>query len=209
MNAAQGPGPAPPAMNNSAQPFTEPPLFRLRLVGLCVFTCISLAVLSIFGLTIPAVMGRFLLGLITGSARLHELYTILTGLYILWLITRIISFIRSLLPFNIHNLLTRLKTYSILCARVMICTFLLIGYVPFMIGLASELGKLSLFSSFLARDSFHDCQSIFVSFSFNHTIKHFNRSNSSSHTTSRLDYWFTKYKDCNRYAESCLFKISS
>ncbi|CAF5074398.1 unnamed protein product, partial [Rotaria socialis] len=34
---------------------------------------------------------------------------------------------------------TRLKSYSILCMRVLLCTFCVIGYVPFMIGLASEL----------------------------------------------------------------------
>jgi hypothetical protein len=135
------PAPAAPVAIVASQPFVEPPLFRLRLCGLCVFTCVSVTFLSILGLTIPAAIGRGLLGLVTGSARLHELYTILTGLYILWLITRIISFIRSLLPFDIHNILNRLKTYSILCTRVLLCTFLLIGYVPFMIGLASELGK--------------------------------------------------------------------
>lgn len=124
------------------QPFTEPSLFRVRLVGLCIFTCISLTLLSILGLTIPAAIGRYLLGLITGSAKLHELYTILTGLYILWLITRIIAFIRSLLPFDINNILSRLKTYSILCMRVVLCTFCVIGYVPFMIGLVSELGEI-------------------------------------------------------------------
>jgi hypothetical protein len=123
------------------QPFIEPAFFRLRLFGLCLFTCFSLSLLSILGLTAPATIGRSLLGLITGSARLHELYTILTGLYILWLITRIISFIRSLLPFDVHNMLTRLKTYSILCIRVILCTFCVIGYVPFMIGLGSELGR--------------------------------------------------------------------
>lgn len=136
------PLPAPPVQTNSSQSFIEPSLFRLRLVGLCLFTCLSLTFLSILGLTIPATVGRYLLGFITGSARLHELYTILTGLYILWLITRIIFFIRSLLPFDIRNLLTRLKSYTILCVRVILCTFCVIGYVPFMIGLASELGKI-------------------------------------------------------------------
>ncbi|CAF1190331.1 unnamed protein product [Adineta steineri] len=129
----------PTTPSSSAQTFIEPTFFRLRLVGLCLFTCLSLAILSILGLTIPATIGRCLLGLVTGSAKLHELYTILTGLYILWLISRIIFFIRSLLPFDINNILTRLKSYSILCLRVVMCTFCVIGYVPFMIGLASEL----------------------------------------------------------------------
>jgi len=133
---------APTPSSSTSQAFIEPPFFRLRLAGLCSFTCLSLTILSILGLTIPATIGRCLLGLITGSAKLHELYTILTGLYILWLISRIIFFIRSLLPFDINNILTRLKSYSILCMRVIFCTFCVIGYVPFMIGLASELGKI-------------------------------------------------------------------
>jgi hypothetical protein len=136
------PPPPPPPTLSSSQPFIEPSFFRLRLAGLCLFTCLSLTFLSILGLTIPATIGRYLLGLVTGSARLHELYTILTGLYILWLITRIIFFIRSLLPFDIKNILTRLKSYSILCLRVVLCTSCVIGYVPFMIGLASELGNI-------------------------------------------------------------------
>jgi E3 ubiquitin-protein ligase MARCH6 len=135
------PPPPPIPTNSSSQAFIEPSFFRFRLFGLCLFTCLSLTFLSILGLTIPATIGRHLLGFITGSARLHELYTILTGLYILWLISRIIFFIRSLLPFDINNMLTRLKSYSILCLRVILCTFCVIGYVPFMIGLASELGK--------------------------------------------------------------------
>ena len=138
------PAPAPPAVtNSSSQSFIEPSFFRFRLFGLCLFTCLSLTLLSIIGLTIPATIGRYLLSFITGSARLHELYTILTGLYILWLISRIIFFIRSLLPFDINNMLIRLKSYSILCIRVLLCTFCVIGYVPFMIGLASELGRIA------------------------------------------------------------------
>ncbi|UJR28527.1 hypothetical protein I4U23_009764 [Adineta vaga] len=128
-----------PSSSLSTFTFIEPSLFRLRLAGLCLFTCLSLTFLSILGLTIPATIGRSLLGLLTGTARLHELYTILTGLYILWLISRTIFFIRSLLPFDINNIIERLKTYSILCLRVLLCTFCVIGYVPFMIGLASEL----------------------------------------------------------------------
>jgi hypothetical protein len=140
------PPPPPPVQTTSvSQSFIEPSFFRFRLFGLCLFTCLSLTILSILGLTIPATIGRYLLGFITGSARLHELYTILTGLYILWLITRIIFFIRSLLPFDINNILTRLRSYTILCMRVILCTFCLIGYVPFMIGLASELGKIIVF----------------------------------------------------------------
>ena len=140
---AQMPPPPPPTTTTTTiQPFIEPSFFRFRLVGLCVFTCLSLTFLSILGLTIPATIGRVLLGFLTGSARLHELYTILTGLYIVWLITRIIFFIQSLLPFDINNILIRLKSYSILCLRVILCTFCVIGYVPFMIGLASELGRL-------------------------------------------------------------------
>lgn len=144
---ALGPAPAAQAVAPNptvAQPYTEPSWFRLRLAGLFIFTCFSLTILSIFGLTIPAVIGRSLLGVITGSAKLHELYTILSGLYVLWLITRIIAFIRSLLPFDLQNILNRLKTYSILCLRVVLCTFCVIGYVPFMIGLVSELGKRSM-----------------------------------------------------------------
>ena len=87
--------PPPVSTNSSSQAFIEPSFFRFRLFGLCLFTCLSLTFLSILGLTIPATIGRYLLGFITGSARLHELYTILTGLYILWLISRIIFFIRS------------------------------------------------------------------------------------------------------------------
>jgi len=149
------PPPPPPApvqtTSSTSQPFLEPSFFRLRLIGLCLFTCLSLTFLSILGLTIPATIGRYLLGFITGSARLHELYTILSGLYILWLITRIIFFIRSLLPFDIKNILTRLKSYTILCVRVILCTFCVIGYVPFMIGLASELGKKKFFLKIIKR----------------------------------------------------------
>ena len=141
--AVAPPPPPPPVTTVGSQPFIEPSFFRLRLCGLCLFTCVSLTFLSILGLTIPATLGRYLLSFITGSAKLHELYTILTGLYILWLISRIIFFIRSLLPFDINNMLTRLKSYSILCIRVVLCTFCVIIYVPFMIGLASELGRRS------------------------------------------------------------------
>jgi hypothetical protein len=179
------PPPSPP------QVFIEPPLFRLRLAGLCLFTCFSLTLLSILGLTIPATIGRSLLGLLTGSARLHELYTILTGLYILWLISRIIFFIRSLLPFDINNMLTRLKSYSILCLRVLVCTFCVIGYVPFMIGLASELGKANRWSK-------ATIQRMLLFSSSDYTIEHVDRTNSCAYTTTCLDHWFTEYQDCNR-----------
>ena len=60
--------PAPtPAQLTLSQPFIEPSFFRLRLAGLCLFTCLSLAFLSILGLTIPATIGRFLLGFVTAT----------------------------------------------------------------------------------------------------------------------------------------------
>ena len=191
--AAPPPPPLPPVSTSTSQPFIEPTFFRLRLCGLCLFTCLSLTFLSILGLTIPATIGRYLLSFITGSARLHELYTILTGLYILWLISRIIFFVRSLLPFDVNNMLTRLKSYSILCIRVLLCTFCVIGYVPFMIGLASELGKIKLGYFRLKAKS---CCLLLSS--VNYSIEYIYRTNRGINTITCLDYWFAEYENCHR-----------
>ncbi|CAF0848217.1 unnamed protein product [Didymodactylos carnosus] len=98
-------------------PYRRPTYFRLRLFGLFLFICLSLTIFSLIGLILPATIGRILLSYMTGSSKLHELYTILSGLYVIWLIARLFSFIRSLLPLNIGSILIRLKSYAILSLR--------------------------------------------------------------------------------------------
>uniref|UniRef100_A0A182PDN4 E3 ubiquitin-protein ligase MARCHF6 n=1 Tax=Anopheles epiroticus TaxID=199890 RepID=A0A182PDN4_9DIPT len=143
------------------QPYERPQFFAIRLIGLLVLMCISLAIGSLAILTIPVWIGRYgmALGSIgssniaappsavgsTGSetpARPHELYTAAIGMYLCWLISRGIALAVNLVPQGRAAIVARIKHWMSIAtsyAMAVIVFFLMLGVIPLMFGLLLEL----------------------------------------------------------------------
>uniref|UniRef100_A0A182K163 E3 ubiquitin-protein ligase MARCHF6 n=1 Tax=Anopheles christyi TaxID=43041 RepID=A0A182K163_9DIPT len=143
------------------QPYERPQFFAIRLIGLLVLMCISLAIGSLAILTIPVWIGRYgmALGSIgssniapppsavssTGSetpARPHELYTAAIGMYLCWLISRGIALAVNLVPQGRAAIIARVKHWMSIGTSYALAMFvfvLMLGVIPLMFGLLLEL----------------------------------------------------------------------
>ncbi|XP_053677387.1 E3 ubiquitin-protein ligase MARCHF6 isoform X2 [Anopheles nili] len=141
------------------QPYERPKFFAIRLMGLLVLTCISLAIGSLAVLTVPVWIGRH--GMALGSmgsniapppnavsagtetpVRPHELYTIAVGMYLCWLISRGIAVAVNLLPQGREAVIARVKHWISIAtsyAMIMVVFVLMLGVIPLMFGLLLEL----------------------------------------------------------------------
>ncbi|XP_053661766.1 E3 ubiquitin-protein ligase MARCHF6 [Anopheles marshallii] len=143
------------------QPYERPQFFGVRLIGLLVLMCISLAIGSLAVLTIPVWIGRY--GMALGSigssniapppsavsstgtetpARPHELYTAAIGMYLCWLISRGIALAVNLLPQGRAAVIARVKHWMSIAtsyAMAMIVFVHMLGVIPLMFGLLLEL----------------------------------------------------------------------
>ncbi|XP_049296462.1 E3 ubiquitin-protein ligase MARCHF6 [Anopheles funestus] len=143
------------------QPYERPQFFGVRLIGLLVLMCISLAIGSLAVLTIPVWIGRY--GMALGSigssniapppsavsstgtetpARPHELYTAAIGMYLCWLISRGIALAVNLLPQGRAAVIARIKHWMSIAtsyAMAMIVFVHMLGVIPLMFGLLLEL----------------------------------------------------------------------
>uniref|UniRef100_A0A182WJS7 E3 ubiquitin-protein ligase MARCHF6 n=1 Tax=Anopheles minimus TaxID=112268 RepID=A0A182WJS7_9DIPT len=143
------------------QPYERPQFFGVRLIGLLVLMCISLAIGSLAILTIPVWIGRY--GMALGSigsshiapppsavsstgtetpARPHELYTAAIGMYLCWLISRGIALAVNLLPQGRAAVIARIKHWMSIAtsyAMAMIVFVHMLGVIPLMFGLLLEL----------------------------------------------------------------------
>ncbi|XP_050073664.1 E3 ubiquitin-protein ligase MARCHF6 [Anopheles maculipalpis] len=141
------------------QPYERPQFFAIRLIGLLVLMCISLAIGSLAVLTVPVWIGRY--GMALGSigssniapppsavsstetpARPHELYTAAIGMYLCWLISRGIALAVNLLPQGRAAVIARIKHWMSIAtsyAMAMIVFVLMLGVIPLMFGLLLEL----------------------------------------------------------------------
>ncbi|XP_035919137.1 E3 ubiquitin-protein ligase MARCHF6-like [Anopheles stephensi] len=143
------------------QPYERPQFFAIRLIGLLVLMCISLAIGSLAVLTIPVWIGRYSMALSsigtsniapspnavssTGTetpARPHELYTAAIGMYLCWLISRGIALAVNLLPQGRAAVIARIKHWISIAtsyAMAMIVFVHMLGVIPLMFGLLLEL----------------------------------------------------------------------
>lgn len=124
-----------PSNEASNQPYIRPKWFALRL-----FTLVALAGLSLFlggllMLTLPVIIGRKLIGLWMGDARIHELNTAACGLYAGLLSLRIIMLVASWLPRGWGAILRKLKEGLLICTKTIFAGVILLGVIPLLIGI--------------------------------------------------------------------------
>ena len=133
------------------QPYQKPKWFALRLVGLIVILGLSMVFISITILTVPVWIGRQLLKLyvltmhtfikkvsmvalpitITETAsgiRFHELYTTALGVYVCWLVDRILHWLIHWLPQGRAAITQILYKWFLLSTKAFVVAILVLGW---------------------------------------------------------------------------------
>jgi hypothetical protein len=64
---------------------------------------------SLIILVVPVSLGRFMLFKLTSSKRLHELYTIFTGLYTIWLTIRLTTLLYNWVQIGLLEIVNKFK----------------------------------------------------------------------------------------------------
>ncbi|KAI5719871.1 hypothetical protein M8J76_016240 [Diaphorina citri] len=145
------------------QPYTRPSYFFARIVGLLALVCVSLVVSSFVLLTVPVWLGRRAMMFwpaipvaprpgpagappapspaspSPGGPGIHELYTASCGLYLCWLVAKMVTVVRRWLPLGRVEMMRKLGVWSLLAAKMAIGLVILIGIIPLLFGLCLEL----------------------------------------------------------------------
>ncbi|XP_072013258.1 LOW QUALITY PROTEIN: E3 ubiquitin-protein ligase MARCHF6-like [Amphiura filiformis] len=122
------------------QPYTKPNLFPLRICLLVLLLCLSLLAASLLCLTIPVAVGRLVMSLWMGNqVVIHELYTAACGLYLCWLVCRLITVLVSWGPQGRELIVEKVKEYTMLAVKSIVVAVMLLGLIPLLLGLLFEL----------------------------------------------------------------------
>lgn len=127
------------------QPYMRPKWFAARIGSLLAIICLTTVASSLVVLTLPVYVGRKVMNvwpsllLSKPVPTVHELYTASAGMYVLWLVARIIATMISWLPKGKMVVLRRITKMSVSTLKAMFAVVWLIGVIPFLFGLLIEL----------------------------------------------------------------------
>ncbi|XP_074644624.1 E3 ubiquitin-protein ligase MARCHF6-like isoform X2 [Tubulanus polymorphus] len=121
------------------QPYKRSSCFYLRVMVLFLIMCSSLFVFSLILLTVPVFLGRKVMSLRMGEAKMHELYTAACGLYICWMTMRIFTVFYTWVPQGWLAIARRLNDWITWGIKLMVIGSVLVGIIPLMLGLLFEL----------------------------------------------------------------------
>ncbi|UYV70728.1 MARCH6 [Cordylochernes scorpioides] len=122
------------------QPYVRPTFFPFKIALLLAAICISLMLGSLLTLTAPVFIGRQLMRAWLGpGSRVHELYTVASGLYVCWVGLRAATLLVSWLPRGWAALWAKVREWAALSARSLLVVAVLLGLVPLLFGLLFDL----------------------------------------------------------------------
>ncbi|XP_065571843.1 E3 ubiquitin-protein ligase MARCHF6-like [Artemia franciscana] len=102
-----------------------------------VLMCATFCVSSVAVLLIPVGIGRAIM--FPWKGQVHDLYTAFTGLYICWLSIRFGTLVYQWIPEGRQAMLKRFKLWVKIGTKSFVAFFLLVGVVPFLLGLTLDL----------------------------------------------------------------------
>ncbi|XP_064640503.1 E3 ubiquitin-protein ligase MARCHF6-like [Lineus longissimus] len=121
------------------QPYKRPRGFYFRLLVLFAVMCFTLFLFSLVLLISPVFIGRKLMSLRMGDAKIHELYTSACGLYVCWLGMRVCNVMTHWIPQGWGAILHKLQEWVVMVIKAVLIGSILIGLVPLLLGLLFEL----------------------------------------------------------------------
>ncbi|GAB1599338.1 E3 ubiquitin-protein ligase MARCH6-like [Argonauta hians] len=121
------------------QAYKRSSFFSVRVFLLVVFMCITLFIASLISLVVPVFIGRKIMAIWMGDAKVHELYTAAGGLYMCWLLLRIATVLYNWIPQGTAVIMKKLKEWAILALESLTIATFLLGVIPLLLGMLFEL----------------------------------------------------------------------
>uniref|UniRef100_A0A5S6Q8C8 RING-type E3 ubiquitin transferase n=1 Tax=Trichuris muris TaxID=70415 RepID=A0A5S6Q8C8_TRIMR len=130
-------------VSSGFQPYRKSSFFLARIIALLVFLCLTVLFSSVILLTVPVTIGRQAVSLMIGQRGCHDLYSLGCGLYVCWLIIRLILKLSEFIPQGIDAILSAarqwLGTAFMYFLRYSVAGFALFGVVALEVGLLLDL----------------------------------------------------------------------
>ncbi|GFX76384.1 e3 ubiquitin-protein ligase MARCHF6 [Trichonephila clavipes] len=128
-----------PVSPSGFQPYKRPRFLPFKIVCLIFFICVSLTLGSLVMITVPVFVGRKLMSLWLGNAKVHELYTIGCGLYVCWIMLRICTLLWSWIPRGWNTISSKMKEWLTISVKMLCAMSVLLGLIPILMGLLLDL----------------------------------------------------------------------
>lgn len=119
----------------SNEPYTKPAYFKVRIFALIGLMCLSLLAFSISLLVIPVSIGRYFLYRLAGNSKINDLYTIVTGLYSIWLSIRLSTIAYNWIQMGLYQLFLKFKERIWIFSKAFAALSMIFGFLPILFGL--------------------------------------------------------------------------
>ena len=83
--------------------------FSIKIFAFICLLCASLCFASLVTLTVPVSIGRAIFYTLSDTTKLNELYTIIAGLYTIWISIRLITVVYNWIQIGLYELFLKFK----------------------------------------------------------------------------------------------------
>ncbi|CAF0717397.1 unnamed protein product [Brachionus calyciflorus] len=117
------------------EPYTKPTYFKLKIFVLIILMCLSLLAFSISLLVAPVSIGRYFLYKLSGSSKINDLYTIVAGLYSMWITIRLTVIAYNWIQMGLYQLFLKFKERIWIFSKAFAALSMIFGFLPILFGL--------------------------------------------------------------------------
>ncbi|KAF8366153.1 marc-6, partial [Pristionchus pacificus] len=126
-----------PAM--PATPFVKPPYFGARIVALLAALAVTTVLASLVCFVGPVLLGRSLIGRLSGHRNVHELYTSAVGFYVIWMVLRALMMVAEWVPQGARRIASAIWDLFIVAMKLLVVAIPLIVIIPTVFGVYFQL----------------------------------------------------------------------
>ncbi|EGT48456.1 CBN-MARC-6 protein [Caenorhabditis brenneri] len=116
------------------EPYSRPSLFAVRISILLVLMAATTTLSSVVVFTLPAIIGRLMILMVTGTTNVHEMYTVSIGLYVCWIIGKLGAIVVKFVRGGPHLFKRAVMHYSYLGMRLFLVAIPIIVVLPLLMG---------------------------------------------------------------------------
>ncbi|XP_076370807.1 E3 ubiquitin-protein ligase MARCHF6-like isoform X2 [Tachypleus tridentatus] len=118
----------------------SPSFIALRVFLFLVLASLSMSISGFLILVIPVLLGRIIFDKFLGKPTAHDGYTIICGFFVLWMGLRLVNFMyKGYQKTWQSNVVNTVKSWLIIILKSLIGIFLVLGILPLLLGLFSDL----------------------------------------------------------------------
>ncbi|GMR52789.1 hypothetical protein PMAYCL1PPCAC_22984, partial [Pristionchus mayeri] len=122
-----------------ATPFVKPPYFAARIVALLAALAATTVLASLVCFVGPVILGRSLIGWMSGHRNVHELYTSAVGFYVIWMVLRGLMMVAEWVPQGARRIAAAVWDLFIVGLKLLIVAIPLIVVIPTVFGVYFQL----------------------------------------------------------------------